>query len=76
MTLRAGYSANGEIITEQAENAVIVPESSLEYSNDSTFVYKDNVKTPVVTGLSDGVNIVITEGLTAGDKIRGNEIYK
>ena len=73
--LRAGYSANGEIIIEQAVDAVTVPESCIVYSNDSTFVYKDDVKTPVKTGLSDGVNIVITEGLSAGDKIRGNEIY-
>ena len=74
--LRAGYSANGEIVIEQAVDAVIVPESSIVYSNDSTFVYKDNVKTPVTTGLSDGINIVITEGLDAGDKIRGNEIFQ
>lgn len=73
--LRAGYSANGEIIIEQAVDAVTVPESCIVYSNDSTFVYKDNVKTPVKTGLSDGINIVITEGLSAGDKIRGNEIF-
>ena len=75
VTLRAGYSANGEIIIDQAVDAVTVPESCIVYSNDSTFVYKDNVKTPVTTGLSDGVNIVITEGLNAGDKVRGNEIY-
>ena len=75
VTLRAGYSANGEIIIEQAVDAVTVPESCIVYSNDSTFVYKDNVKTPVTTGLSDGVNIVITEGLNAGDKVRGHEIY-
>lgn len=74
--LRAGYSANGEIIIEQVVDAVTVPESCIVYSNDSTFVYKDDVKIPVVTGLSDGVNIVVTEGLNAGDKIRGNEIYK
>ena len=74
--LRAGYSANGEIITEQEVDAVTVPESCIVYSNDSTFVYKDNVKTPVKTGLSDGVNIVITEGLNAGDVVRGNEIFK
>ena len=75
INLRAGYSANGEIITEQAVDAVVVPESCIIYSGDSTFVYKDNVKTPVKTGLSDGVNIVITEGVNAGDMIRGNEIY-
>lgn len=76
VTLRAGYSANGEIIIEQSVDAVTVPESCIIYSNDSTFVYKDDVKIPVKTGLSDGVNIVITEGLTAGDKIRGNEMFQ
>ena len=76
VTLRAGYSANGEIVIEQAVDAVVVPESCIIYANDSTFVYKDNVKVPVTTGLSDGVNIVITEGLSAGDQIRGNEIFK
>jgi HlyD family secretion protein len=76
VTLRAGYSANGEIIIEQAVDAVTVPESCIIYSNDSTFVYKNDVKTPVTTGLSDGINIVVVEGLAAGDKIRGNEIFK
>lgn len=76
ITLRAGYSANGEIIIEQAVDAVTVPESCIIYSNDSTFVYKNDMKTPVKTGLSDGINIVITEGLDAGDKIRGNEIFQ
>ncbi len=76
ITLRAGYSANGEIIIEQAVDAVTVPESCIIYSNDSTFVYKNDIKTPVKTGLSDGINIVITEGLDAGDKIRGNETFQ
>ena len=76
VTLRAGYSANGEIIIEQAVDAVTVPESCIIYSNDSTFVYKNDVKTPVTTGLSDGINIVVVEGLAAGDKIRGNEIFQ
>ena len=46
------------------------------FLDHSTFVYKNDMKTPVKTGLSDGINIVITEGLDAGDKIRGNEIFQ
>ena len=76
ISLRAGYSANGEVIIEQVVDAVTVPESCIVYDNDSTFVYKDSAKIAVKTGLSDGVNIVVTEGLEAGDKIRGNEIFK
>ena len=65
-----------KVDARKAVDAIIVPESCIVYSNDSTFVYKDNIKTPVKTGLSDGVNIVVTEGLQSGDKIRGNEIFK
>jgi len=74
--LRAGYSANGEIITESAKDVVTIPERCVVYSNDSVFVYKDDVKTVIKTGLSDGLNIVVTEGLEVGDKIRGNEVIK
>lgn len=74
--LRAGYSANAEIITESMKDMVTIPERCVLYSNDSVFVYKDNVKTAIKTGLSDGVNIVVTEGLEVGDKIRGNEILR
>lgn len=78
--IRSGYSANAEIILEQAENVLTIPESCVEYVGDSTFVYKEmkgDKKNPykkqvVKVGLSDGINIAILEGLTKEDKIRGN----
>ena len=81
-TLRSGYSANAEIILDRAEKVLTVPESAIEFSGDSTFVYvikgKDKLKTyertEVTTGLSDGVNIEIKKGITAKDKVRGPEI--
>ena len=81
-TLRSGYSANAEIVLDRAENVLTVPESAIEFSGDSTFVYvikgKDKLKTyertEVTTGLSDGVNIEIKKGITAKDKVRGPEI--
>ena len=59
-----------------------IPESAIEFSGDSTFVYivkgegkeKSYERTAVTTGLSDGVNIEIKKGLTAKDKVRGPEI--
>jgi HlyD family secretion protein len=59
-----------------------IPESSIEFSGDSTFVYivkgegknKTYNRTYVETGLSDGVNIEIKKGLTEKDKVRGPEI--
>ena len=81
-TLRSGYSANAEIVLATAENVLSIPESAIEFSGDTTFVYiikgegkqKSYERTQVTTGLSDGVNIEIKKGLTVKDKVRGPEI--
>lgn len=80
--IRSGYSANAEIVLAAATKVLSVPESAIEFSGDSTFVYivkgegknKSYERTQVTTGLSDGVNIEIKKGLTAKDKVRGPEI--
>ncbi|MEZ7866422.1 MAG: efflux RND transporter periplasmic adaptor subunit [Paludibacteraceae bacterium] len=81
--VRAGYSANAEIMLEQAIDVLTIPESCLEFSNDSAFVYvltkkepQEFKKTLVKTGLSDGINIQLTQGLKLGEKIRGAEIVE
>lgn len=81
VSLRAGYSANAEIVLQQEKDLVTVPESSVEYLNDSTFVYyclsekqpQEFERRPIEVGLSDGIRIAVKSGLKAGDKIRGNE---
>ena len=80
--IRAGYSANAEIVLARADNVLSIPESAIEFSGDSTFVYvikgsgknKTYERTAVTTGLSNGVNIEIKKGITAKDKVRGPEI--
>ncbi len=80
--IRSGYSANAEIVLARAQNVLTIPESAIEFSGDSTFVYlvkgdgskKTYERKPVVTGLSDGVNIEIKKGLTVKDRVRGPEI--
>jgi HlyD family secretion protein len=80
--IRSGYSANAEIVLAKADQVLTVPESAIEFSGDSTFVYiikgegkqKSYERTAVTTGLSDGVNIEIKKGLTAKDKVRGPEM--
>ena len=80
--IRSGYSANAEIVLARADKVLSIPESAIEFSGDSTFVYvikgdgKDKTydRTHVETGLSDGVNIEIKKGITAKDKVRGPEI--
>ena len=80
--IRSGYSANAEIVLAKADKVLSVPESAIEFSGDSTFVYvikgegknKTYERTQVTTGLSDGVNIEIKKGITEKDKVRGPEI--
>ena len=80
--IRSGYSANAEIVLAKADKALTIPESAIEFSGDSTFVYvvkgegkqKDYERRLVVTGLSDGVNIEVKKGLTAKEKVRGPEV--
>ena len=80
--IRSGYSANAEIILAKADKVLTIPESAIEFSGDSTFVYvikgegknKNYNRTYVETGLSDGVNIEIKKGITDKDKVRGPEI--
>ena len=81
-TLRSGYSANAEIVLARADNILTVPESAIEFSGDTTFVYiikgegkeKTYDRTEVTTGLSDGVNIEIKKGLKKDDRVRGPQI--
>ncbi|MDE7085607.1 MAG: efflux RND transporter periplasmic adaptor subunit, partial [Prevotella sp.] len=37
--IRSGYSANAEIVLAQVQKALTIPESAIEFSGDSTFVY-------------------------------------
>lgn len=82
--MRSGYSANAEIVLAEADNVLAVPESTIEFFGDSTFVYvvqdndgkKSYTRTYVETGLSDGVMIEIRHGISEGDKIRGLQILE
>ena len=79
ITVRSGYSANAEIVLQRAHQVLTVPESTIEFSGDSTFVHilTDSVpeqkfnKQPVTIGMSDGIRIEIKQGLKANQKVRG-----
>ena len=79
--IRSGYSANAEIVLKEAVDVITIPESALEFSGDSIFVYLckgegQYERIPVETGLSDGINIEVRSGLALGDKVRGNQIVE
>ena len=79
-TIRSGYSANAEIVLEKAAQVLSLPESALEFDDDdNTFVYRKNAadeyeRVEIQTGLSDGINIEIKEGLKQGDIVRGPRV--
>lgn len=80
-TIRSGYSANAQIELEKADSVLSVPESALEFVKNEPYVYKKAedgtyTKTKVTTGLSDGVNIEIKQGLAQGDVVRGPRIIE
>lgn len=65
--IRSGYSANAEIVLDRAQKTLAVPESTVEFNGDSTFVYvmTDSVpvqkfeRRPIQVGMSDGIKIAI-----------------
>ena len=66
---------------QHADKVLAVPESTVEFSGDSTFVYvlTDSVpqqtftRKQVTTGMSDGIKIEIKNGLQANDIVRGTK---
>ena len=80
VTIRSGYSANAEIVLDEAHDVLTLAESAIQWEGDSTFVYvkagEGWDKRPVQTGLSDGVNIEIRSGLSEEETVRGPQIIK
>ncbi len=77
--IRAGYSANADIVLEHRDSVMVIPESLIKFEDDSSFVeiqISDQVfeKRYVTTGLSDGINIEILDGLSLDEKIKSREI--
>jgi HlyD family secretion protein len=78
--IRAGYSANANIVLDRKDSVLVIPEGLLKFENDSSFVEVQTAteqqfeKRFVQTGLSDGINIEITNGLKKDDKVKGEKI--
>jgi HlyD family secretion protein len=78
--IRAGYSANANIVLDKKDGVLVIPEGLLKFEDEKSFVeVMTNVdrqfeKRFVKTGLSDGINIEITEGLKTDDKVKGEKM--
>jgi len=75
--IRAGYSANAEIEIESKDSILCIKEALLQFNRitEKPFVEVQKEdgkfeKVNVELGLSDGINVEITDGVTEGDKIK------
>ena len=70
--LRAGYSANADIIITKKEDIILIPERLITTRDSLQFVeIQDTLlqitEREIKTGLSDGIKIEVTEGLDEGE---------
>ncbi|WP_027137760.1 efflux RND transporter periplasmic adaptor subunit [Gaetbulibacter saemankumensis] len=75
--VRAGYSANAEIDIESKDSVFAIREALLQYNRITEKPYVEVLeaegqykKVDIELGISDGINVEITEGLKEGDKIK------
>jgi HlyD family secretion protein len=81
IALRAGYSANADIIIQKKTSVLYVPERVVTFRNDSTFVTlvlsgNKSEEHSVKTGLSDAISIEVISGLKEGDKVFEKPVAK
>ncbi len=80
-TLRAGYSANADLIIREKKDIVTIPErlvlfedggkkTSVEIPDEKAKGSKvETKKIEVKLGISDGMNVEVVSGLSKGDKV-------
>jgi len=73
--VRANYSANADIVLDRRDDVLAIQESWLQFDDEGAFVEIERgdqrfEKQRVETGLSDGIQIEITSGLTESDRIK------
>ncbi|MEW6757644.1 MAG: efflux RND transporter periplasmic adaptor subunit [Acidobacteriota bacterium] len=78
VVLRAGYSANADVIIREKKDVLVIPErlvafedggkkTTVEVPADKTG--EEPRKVEVALGLSDGLNVEVVSGLKKGDKV-------
>jgi len=73
--LRAGYSANADIVLEELQDVMAIKERDIIFDADTPYVElmvaeQQFEKRKIKTGISDGINIQILEGLSESDKYK------
>ena len=73
--LRAGYSANAEVVLDKRVEILTLSEMLVQYNGSSPYVEVEIApntfeKRTVRLGLSDGLSVEILSGITAEDRIK------
>jgi len=73
--IRAGYSANADIVLARADSVLGINESLVQYEEKQAFVEistgeQQFEKRDISTGLSDGIHVEITDGISLDDEIK------
>lgn len=72
--LRAGYSANADIIIRKKEDILLIPERLIRVKDSVQYVEVQDTllnieERQIETGLSDGIKIEVTEGVDEGEML-------
>jgi len=73
--LRAGYSANGDIILDRRDSVMTLKERDVIFKEDSTYIEvqvgdQEFEKKMVKVGLSDGIQIEVTSGVDTTTQVK------
>jgi len=74
--IRAGYSANANVVLQKVENVLAINESLIQYESDTATYVEVKVgndefeKRNVELGISDGIKVQVKSGLSENDEIK------
>ncbi|WNO09783.1 efflux RND transporter periplasmic adaptor subunit [Teredinibacter sp. KSP-S5-2] len=73
--IRAGFSANADIVLDKRENVLALNEGLLQFDNGQPYVEvqvgeQKFERRDIKLGISDGINIEVLDGITLQDKIK------
>jgi HlyD family secretion protein len=73
--IRAGYSANADIVLDEKKQVLAIREALVQYEKEKPFVEVETspqvfARRDVTLGLSDGVKVEVLSGVTKSDKIK------
>jgi HlyD family secretion protein len=73
--IRAGYSANADIVLKRVDSVLVINESLLQFEEGKAFVEVkiDSMqfeRRMIETGLSDGIKVQVKSGLKGGEELK------